>query len=110
VAVIERPGTLASLTRSSDLTKGFRWRIFGLIIAFMIVAFALAILAGVIAGGALGLLGGSEETLERHVAVIEWLWTALAMAAQATLSAVGYYDLRVAKEGVEIGDIAAVFD
>jgi hypothetical protein len=110
VAVIERPGAFASLTRSANLTKGFRWRIFGLIAAFMILAFGLAMLSGIIVGGALGVLGGSEETFTRYVAIIEWLWTTLIMAAQATLSAVGYYDLRVAKEGVEIGDIAAVFD
>jgi len=32
------------------------------------------------------------------------------MAAQAVLTAVGYYYLRVAKEGIGIDDIAAVFD
>jgi hypothetical protein len=110
VAVIERPGALASLTRSADLTKGFRWRIFGLLAAFMIAAFALAALSGGIVAAALAIVGGGEQAFERYLVFIEWLWTSLIMAAQATLSAVGYYSLRVAKEGVEIGDIAAVFD
>jgi hypothetical protein len=110
VAVIERPGTVASLTRSAALTKGFRWRIFGLLVAFMIAAFALAALSGGIAGTVAVILGGGEQAFETYLDVIEWLWISLIMAAQATLSAVGYYSLRVAKEGVDIGDIAAVFD
>jgi hypothetical protein len=32
------------------------------------------------------------------------------MAAQAVLTAVSYYHLRVAKEGIGIDDLAAVFD
>jgi len=32
------------------------------------------------------------------------------MAAQAVLTAVGYYYLRVANEGIGIDDIVAVFD
>ena len=39
-----------------------------------------------------------------------WILTALSTALYAVVSAVGYHDLRVAKEGVDAEQIAAVFD
>jgi hypothetical protein len=42
--------------------------------------------------------------------IIQGLLNAVFMVFSAVLVAVGYYQLRVAKEGVDIGDIAKVFD
>jgi hypothetical protein len=39
-----------------------------------------------------------------------WVLQAIFGAFSATAAAVGYYFLRSAKEGVDIGDIAKVFD
>ena len=36
VAVVERPGLMPSLKRSADLTSGYRWPIFGIIVLFSI--------------------------------------------------------------------------
>jgi hypothetical protein len=106
VAVVERPGTVASLRRSSELTKGVRWRIFGLFVAYLLVLF-----------GGLSLVGIVLFALIDDIVLADWLWTivgwvwvAAAMALQAVLVAVSYYHLRVAKEGTGIDEIAAVFD
>ena len=51
-----------------------------------------------------------QTFLDRVTAVATWLLSALFMAVQAVLTAVSYYYLRVAKEGIGIEDIGAVFD
>ncbi len=111
VAVIERPGAVASLERSAALTQGNRWRIFALIVGFLLCVFVVALLLGLAIGVGVGLLAGGDVVLSsRLLTIVMWLWSALFMAAQAVLTAVGYYHLRVAKEGIGIDDIAAVFD
>ncbi len=41
VIVVERPGVIASLRRSAELTKGSAWKIFGLLIMAMLAMFAI---------------------------------------------------------------------
>lgn len=99
VAVIERPGIIASLGRSAELTKGFRWKVFGM----LAILFILAIVIGGVIGfvtGALGLVGG----------ILEMIINAFFTALFAVVSAVTYVALRQAKEGMDIDQIAAVFD
>lgn len=106
VAVVERPGTLASLRRSAELTRGVRWRIFGLFVGYLFVLV-----------GCMFLISGLLFALIDDVVLADWLWTIVGwvwiagvMAVQAVLVAVSYYHLRVAKEGTGIEEIAAVFD
>jgi len=111
VAVIERPGAMASLRRSAELTQGNRWRVFGLIVCFFFAALAVGSLFGVALFAGLFFASGTDQALfDQASAIATWLWSALFMAAQAVLTAVSYYYLRAAKEGVGIDDIAAVFD
>ena len=51
-----------------------------------------------------------QTFIDRVTAVATWLLSALFMAVQAVLTAVSYYYLRTAKEGIGIEDIGAVFD
>jgi hypothetical protein len=110
VAVIERPGAIASLRRSAALTAGNRWRVLGLMLCFFVAAVA----AGALLGGSFAALafaaGGDEVRIDQASTIASWLFVALFMAAQAVLTAVSYYHLRVVKEGVGIDEIAAVFD
>ena len=111
VAVIERPGAVASLRRSAWLTAGNRWRVFGLILCFFVLSVLAVILLGALIGAAVVLATGAGEAgVDAASIIVGWLLTALFMAAQAVLTAVSYYHLRVAKEGIGIDDIAAVFD
>ena len=99
--VIERIGPRASLKRSGELTRGNRWGVFGLVI---LVAVGTIILAGALA--ALGaVIGGAVlATIFTFVAEV------VVEAFGAVVTAVVYHDLRVAKEGVDIDQIAGVFD
>jgi hypothetical protein len=111
VAVIERPGAIASLQRSAELTRGRRWRVFGLFLCFVLVMLVVGFLFVLALGGLLLAVPGADQVLlDQASAIATWLWSALLMAAQAVLTAVSYYYLRVTKEGVGIEDIGAVFD
>jgi hypothetical protein len=99
--VIERVGPRASLKRSGQLTRGNRWGIFGLLI---LVAIGTIVLAGALA--ALGaVIGGAVLA-----AIFTFVAEVVVAAFGAVMAAVVYHDLRVAKEGVDIDQIAAVFD
>jgi hypothetical protein len=108
VVVMERPGVLASLARSADLTKGVRWRLFGMILISLSVGLfiqGMVILVTVpvyfVQGNQVGpIIGG----------VLYFLINALASAYYAVVNAVAYYDIRHSKEAIEVEQIAAVFD
>ena len=99
--VVERIGPVKSVGRSAALTKGYRWRVFGLWISFMTVL-------GIVQSVSLGI--GSAIGGVFVAQLILLLWNAIYIAFSATLVVVTYRDLRVAKEGVDTDQIAAVFD
>jgi len=101
VCVVERLGPVKSVGRSGDLTKGHRWKIFGLWIV-------IAIVSGVMQGLLSGIAAALGGPLVARIAVL--VWNALFGAFSAILAVVAYRDLRVAKEGVDTDQIAAVFD
>jgi hypothetical protein len=97
--VVERIGPFKSMGRSLDLTRGHRWKIFGIMV---VMFFANAIAGGV----ALGVAAGSSFAgLAAQLMV-----TAILGAFSAVLALVAYHDLRVAKEGVATDRLAAVFE
>jgi hypothetical protein len=99
--VVERLGPIKSMGRSARLTKGNRWKIFGLLFSTIIIAlvfkFTLAGLGKTFGGPTIAL-------------IVLLLWNTVWNAFQAILTVVTYHDLRVAKEGVDTDQIAAVFD
>jgi hypothetical protein len=99
--VVERLGPIRSMRRSSQLTKGHRWKVFGLI---LLVAVLGSIIIGVINLG-FELMAGPIGALIAGV-VLNGIWGAF----YAIAVVVTYHDLRVAKEGINIEQIAAVFD
>lgn len=103
VATIEQSGVGASLSRSSALTRERRWRVFGAILVTMIIGIVVSIIAASIAG----VVAGAQSFV--FTAVI-WALSAVAQAYSACVSATLYYFLRREKEGVEIDQIATVFD
>ena len=104
--VVERLGPIGSLGRSRALTKGHRWKIFGIVVLLTIVNF---IGIGVI----MALIGISPMRPVGYplvYGVATWIWGSLIGAFQATVAVVSYYELRAAKEGIDIEQIVAVFD
>lgn len=99
--VVERTGPWTSLKRSAALTKGHRWRIFGLILLLFIINLIVSQILEVVL-----FLSGSDilSTLGKLI------WAALYGAYYAIAAVMAYHDLRVAKEGIDIEQIASVFD
>jgi uncharacterized membrane protein len=97
--VAERVGPIASLTRSAALTKGNRWRIFGLVVLVFLISGAIAL-----ASRPLQIYLGTAGV------IIAYLATGVAEAFKNTLYAVQFHDLRVSREGIGTERIAAVFD
>jgi hypothetical protein len=101
VCVVEQLGPLGSMGRSAELTKGYRWKIFEMVLLLLIVQFIVAAAVGAV------VTGGGFITAVR---VVELAWNAIWKAFFATLIVVTYHELRVAKEGIDTDQIAAVFD
>ena len=108
VCVVERPGVFASLARSRNLTRGYRWPIFGLFVVYLI---AYSVVSMVIGGviGAILLAGGSAAVAVSTIVISVITSIAGSMLGVAGVAAI-YYELRAAKEGVGVDQLAAVFD
>jgi len=107
--VVERLGVLGSMERSRELTKGKRWRIFCLALLVLVPALMIGGIVGgaAVAGGAATLNDALASTVGK-IAKLGWnaIWTAF----YNIMVVVAYHDLRVAQEGVDTDQIAAVFD
>lgn len=101
VVVVERRGVMDSLRRSIDLTKGYRWPIFGLVLLYVAASTGFAY-----AGGSFL----DYETSYLRSLFIEWGGTVVLDAFFAVASAVIYFDLKRIKEGAHVEEIAAVFN
>jgi hypothetical protein len=118
VCVVERLGPFRSLGRSRALTKGHRWKIFGLIlvtlIPAMIVAGVITVVMAKLGIGVslrIGIFFDLNKAMNTVAAqIVSLIWTATWTAFYAILVVVAYHDLRVAKEGVDTEQIAAVFE
>jgi hypothetical protein len=111
VCVVEQLGPFRSMGRSRELTKGHRWKIFGLILLTVIPAGIVGLIVSAVAVGALGTVMGLPSALVGPLGqVVGLLWGAVWKAFYVILAVVIYHDLRVAKEGVDTEKIAAVFE
>jgi hypothetical protein len=107
VAVVEETGGSGALTRSSDLTRGNRWSIFGISLVtsglFVIVVLTLAFVMGAVLG----------EGLTRHEALFELginVITLPLVSLQAIAPSVTYHYLRIGKEGADVDELVRVFE
>jgi hypothetical protein len=99
--VVEQRGPWASLRRSAELTKGHRWKIFGLMLVLIVISALISPLVELILSAA----GGKTLAF-----IGELTWNGIWGAFYAIAAVVAYHDLRVVKEGVDTEQIAAVFD
>jgi hypothetical protein len=98
VCVVERLGPFGSLARSRQLTKGQRWKILGLVL--------VTIIPGLIIGAIVDAALGAGVAVQILRLIGDAIWTAFLSIVIVVI----YHDLRVAKEGVDTEQIAAVFE
>lgn len=100
VAVVEKPGVFASLSRSSELTRGNRMSIFAMFLLIMLLSFGAVLLMT-------GILMGFGNVLGMILIVLLGAFFGL---YGAVCVAVAYHDLRVMKEGIGVEDLIKVFE
>jgi hypothetical protein len=98
--VAERVGVFASMSHSSFLTKGYRWQVFGTLLLILVGGIVLGAILGMVfvLTGRIGLLISTQAL------------GAIISSFNGVLVSVFYYELRVAREGIDIDKIASVFD
>jgi hypothetical protein len=98
--VAERVGVFASMSRSSFLTRGYRWQVFGMFLLILVGGIVLGAILGMVfaLSGRIGLLISTQAL------------GAIISSFNGVLVSVFYYELRVAREGIDIDKIASVFD
>jgi hypothetical protein len=109
--LVEGLGPIESMARSADLTKGYRWRVTGIMLLLGLIALAVVIVLGILfyAMGSTTLL----LLLVQHRVIVLIVQTIVVVVWTGYIDCVIimiYHDLRVAKEGVDTSQIAAVFD
>ena len=107
VVMVEKLGTFASLRRSRALTYGFRWSILGLLALFLALSLVTVAVVGAIIAALIAAAG--EGAGGMAAIIVGFLALVVVEAFAAVLSAVVYHDLRAAKEGVDIEQLANVF-
>jgi hypothetical protein len=106
--VVEQTGVIAAFGRSAELTRGNRWRIFGLFVIYFIAAIVIELVLGVV-GRATGfaMIGRIPVLTLLIVAPLIQMATAL---IGSTGAAVLYVELRRLRDGVGPQGLAAIFD
>lgn len=113
--VVENTGIGESFTRSRELTENNRWKIFGLLVIYIIISTVISLIV-MLPAGVLGYSAGqSGETFgvgapTIGVVVLNVLVTVLTAVVSATGVSAIYYELRKSKEGVGAEEIAKVFE
>lgn len=96
--VVEKVGVFEALSRSADLTRGFRWKIFGL--------YLMVLLINIVAGIIIGIFSLAGTLIS---SIVDVGANSVSLAFGAVVAAVAYQELRRVKEGVDIDSIASVF-
>ncbi|MDQ1155665.1 YciC family protein [Brevundimonas sp. SORGH_AS_0993] len=107
--VMEKRGVFESLQRSRDLTRGYRWQVFGLLVIYIILSWIVGAAVaglGVATGGSF--MQGTPNLAFNLITqpLVNILSSVVASAGVASL----YYELRTAKEGVGADNLRAIFD
>lgn len=111
VAVMEHKSVGDAMRRSSDLTRGSRWAIFGAALLMGLVSIGVVLLCTfVFATTSTASVAGIEYEAESLPLWMEIAIPLLLQPMNATLSSVCYVMLRQGKENVDVQQIAAVFD
>lgn len=107
--IVERTGPVESLARSAELTRGSRMQVFVAYLGVMAVVTAGSMAIQVIATvAATAALPDAAEPI--GTVVLSQLGNVVLGPLHLVLPAVVYHDLRAAREGLDTGSLAAVFD
>ncbi|UQZ90181.1 hypothetical protein C4J81_13615 [Deltaproteobacteria bacterium Smac51] len=106
--VVEDLGAIDSLKRSADLTRGYRWPIFGLV---LLVSIGGGLVVGFISGFGVGFSASSGTQTPIIITTVMANAVGVVITAFASIMySIIYFDLRCLKEGLSLDSLTAVFD
>ena len=108
VRVVEKTGITETFGRSRALTKGYRGKIFLLLLMYVVLAFAVGFATRPLMG--ISVLMPKPGELNIPFIVVSWAEQVFLTALTAVGIASVYYELRLVKEGVGAQQMAAAFD
>jgi hypothetical protein len=109
VCVAEQVGFVKSLWRSRFLTKGYRWRIFSSLLLILVPYIAVSAEAAVLAASIRAYTGTLVTDHVVQIAV-SWVVETVFIAFLSVVTAVFYFEVRAAKEGISDAKIADAFE
>lgn len=102
--IVEHAGVRESFRRSADLTRGYRWPIFGLLAALIVAVLAFTFIVGLV----LALVATADVRVAEMVGNL--ISAMLFLTVGSALGAATYYELRKIKEGIGPEALASVFE
>jgi uncharacterized membrane protein len=105
--VVERGGIFAAFTRSAELTKGARWKIFGLSLLLLVIYWLLSALVGVVGLTMYSPTNAAGFSIANVVGTL--LVGTLLNMLWGTIQPSLYVELRQWKEGGSIENLEQVF-
>lgn len=110
VLIAERKPILETFGRSAELTRGNRWRIFGLFLIYVLAYMVISAIIGALAGAWLLVDGDSDLAIGPAQIAINFVTNVISSLIGATGGAVLYTELRRVREGATPNALAAIFD
>ena len=109
VAAVENVGISGALTRSRELTDGYRGTIFGALFVMGIIQQVPNFLINHMSDSP-GVTPAEIRSTIVQILLISDVAMVVTGGLAATLAAIIYHDLRVVKEGADVNELAAVFE
>jgi uncharacterized membrane protein len=106
VVVAEKAGVTEAMSRSRELTKGARWKIFGLFLVLLVIAFAISGVNEFILGGA---ASRTQTGLLASFSIVGLIIGMITTAVWATFQTSLYVELRNWKDGPQTQALDAIF-
>jgi len=105
--VVERHGIFAAFSRSAELTKGAKWKIFGLCLVLLVIYWILSLIVGLVGLGTYQPANPAGYTIANLIGsmVVGTVFNTLWGTIQPSL----YVELRQWKEGDSADNLAQVF-
>jgi len=111
--VSEKLGMADGLKRSQDLTTGFKWQVFGAFVVVMIAIWLFQIFLGMLLiglGTTVSAGGSGGSVLAVVIMIVSIAMGSLVYGLMGSAVAAVYTNLRAAKEGTSVDEIAQVFN
>ncbi len=109
-SAIERVGPVTAINRSVTLTQGYRWQIFGLAVIFVLTGLGIGFALGKLIPPPTTITIESIKAYYQTIIIGQYVLTIPLAIVQSIAAGYAYYILSIEKDGIDVDDIAKVFE